>query len=321
MKKMSKTLTEYIRDFNVVKNALDMRDLIRWNGRTLRTHENLAEHTHLVCACAMQIVDDLEILKPILLDDIDYRQLMRYCLLHDAEELFRGDILSVTKDAIPGLRASIDKEEDEFLQVILGQTNHLTKSIVRLSDLMACYKFLERELEFPSNDFAIGVYKETKQVFDDAWKEFCTVYDVPQKSEPDYPLYAFAKGYADDAGTDIVLLEDVFFMPHMTTTIGLKVRSTPDKNEMGLLFSRTSAATRGIIVASCPIDPNYSGEITAIVHNISNDIIHYCKGESFCQIVKIPFNQIDCEANDVFIKKQGERTDGKMGSTDIKSKD
>lgn len=315
MKVMSKTIDEYIRTFDVVNNALDMRDLIRWNGRTLRDHENLSEHTHLVCACAMSICDNLEKVKPILCDDINYRQLMRFCLLHDAEELFRGDILSVTKDAIPGLRKHIDDEEDDFLCEILGDTDSLTRSIVKLADLMACYKFLERELQYPSNDFALNAYKETKEVFDRYYHAFCVRYEIPEEEQSQLPPYLFAKGYADDAGTDIILQQDVTLMPMTTTVVGLKVTATPEVNQMGLLFSRTSAAVKGIIVASCPIDPHYDGEVMAIVHNISNDIINYKIGESFCQIVRIPF--ICQTANEYTkIKKEGKRSSGKLGSTD-----
>ena len=47
-------------NFNIVDNALDMRDLQRWNGRALRNKENLSEHTHLVVACASELYDKLK---------------------------------------------------------------------------------------------------------------------------------------------------------------------------------------------------------------------------------------------------------------------
>ena len=51
-----------------------------------------------------------------------------------------------------------------------------------------------------------------------------------------------------------------------------------------------------------------------IVHNVSNQIITYKKGESFCQVVSLP---ITCCVGDVEIKKSGKRSSGKLGSTGI----
>ena len=52
-----KTLRDFIENFDIVENAMEQRNLVRWNGRNLRTRENLAEHTHLVVACSMKLVD------------------------------------------------------------------------------------------------------------------------------------------------------------------------------------------------------------------------------------------------------------------------
>ena len=43
------------------------------------------------------------------------------------------------------------------------------------------------------------------------------------------------------------------------------------------------------------------------------DVIEYKKGEAFCQVVTVPFVQTN--VGDVVIKKEGKRTDGKLGST------
>ena len=63
---------------------------------------------------------------------------------------------------------------------------------------------------------------------------------------------------------------------------------------------------------SCGLDPFYTGNVSAIVTNISNDIITYKKGEAFCQYV-----QFEIIVNDnVVTKKSGRRTDSKFGGTD-----
>lgn len=307
------SVEEFCENFNIIDNAIHMRTLLRWNGRDVRNKENLAEHTHLVVACVIDLYDEIVKEKTELKDFINFEQMIRSSMLHDSLELFRGDILSKTKDAIPNLRDYVDAEEEVFTTNIIGPVSETTSELVHLADLKACYKFLEGEMRHPSNDFVSGVYKVTKDKFDKTYLEFKSKYGL--KIKPDVKVTTrLTKGYQNDAGIDIVLTEDVEFIPLSTNTINLKISITPSKGNFGILCSRTSAANKGLVVATCPIDPDYTGDITAIVHNVSNDIITYKKGESFCQIVLLPY---ETYAKDVRVKKTGKRTDGKLGSTDI----
>lgn len=303
---------EFIDTYDIADNALQMRCMTRWNGRDLREHENLSEHTHLVVACSIKLYDDLVKDNEVLSKQCNFEYMIRLAMLHDSLEILRGDILSVTKDKIEGLRASVDKEEVMFQNAILPGGDTVSRAIVYLADLMACYKFIEYELRFPSGDFATQVYKQTKQKFDVAYEKFCKEHNInlPEVSTNNN---LFVKGYKEDAGIDVCLQEDITFMPMSSQSFGLKINVTPKEGEMAILCSRTSAASKGLIVAMCPIDPNYTGEVVAIVHNVSNNIINYKKGEAFCQIVTIPFNQSNIE--NVTVKKEGKRTDGKLGST------
>lgn len=310
---MNSDVVKFCEEFDIVENAMQMRTLIRWNGRDLRERENLAEHTHLVTACAIKLYDIFVKERPSFKKKVDFEKLIRNCMLHDSLELLRGDILSVTKDKLEGLRDACDEEEDLFATKIIGNMNETTKAIVHMADLMACYKFIEHELRFPSNDFALEVYKTTKGKFDEYERkfreEFGFSHECPYKSLPENE---FTRGYEADAGADVILKQDVMFMPMSSTNFGLKVKITPKEGEMAILCSRTSAAAKGLIVAMCPIDPNYTGEVVAIVHNVSNSIIKYKRGEAFCQVVTIPFNKTNV---DVVVKKEGKRSDGKLGST------
>lgn len=310
---MQEDVKEFIDKFNIVDNALQMRSLVRWNGRDLRKSENVSEHTHLVCACAIELYDKFIAKNYQLREVIDFEYMIRLAMLHDSLELLRGDILSITKDKIDGLRDRIDEEEFEFQNKVIGWQEEVAKEIVRLADLMACYKFIEYELRFPSNDYARNAYIQTKEKFDYAYKDFCNRYNISLDIEENEVKNVFVKGYREDAGIDVCLKEDVTFMPMSTQSFGLKINVTPKEGEMAILCSRTSAADKGLVVAMCPIDPNYTGEVYAIVHNVSNNIITYKKGEAFCQVVIIPFNQKYFD--ELVIKKQGKRTDGKLGST------
>lgn len=120
------------------------------------------------------------------------------------------------------------------------------------------------------------------------------------------------KGYAEDAGLDIALKKKVTFEPKSVKCVDLDVVITPIKNTMSYLVSRTSAAAKGIYVASCPIDANYRGTINAIVYNFSDEQIVYEKNEAFCQLVTVPIVKPNCKYK---VKKKGKRSYGKFGST------
>lgn len=305
---------KFCQDFDIVDNALKQRQLIRWNGRDLRQRENLAEHSHLVVACAIEL---MEFLSKKTKYEYNALRVIKLAMLHDGLELLRGDILSITKDAIPGLRTEVDKEESVFLRRMIGNLGTPTELecwILRLSDLKACYKFIESELRFPNNNFAKQVYKDTKEKYDDAFKSFCSLYNIimPHRGAV-FAKSRLLKGYEDDAGVDIILDEDITFMPMSTQSVGLRITFTPEENTMGLLCARTSAAIKGLTVAMCPIDPHYTGEVIAIVSNVSNEIVEYKKGESFCQIIQIPF----INAVEIPCRRPGKRSDGKLGSTGV----
>lgn len=124
-------------------------------------------------------------------------------------------------------------------------------------------------------------------------------------------LSNLSKGYIADAGMDVILHKDVMFRPLETTVIELELRLDLPDCYMGMLIARTSAAKQGLIVAMCPIDPNYCGKVNAIVHNVSQNTVQYKQGESFCQLVIVPFVTLD----EVPYRKIGKRSDGKFGST------
>ena len=294
-------LNVFCNNFDIVQNALQMRTLHRWNGRDLRDEENLAEHTHLVVVCVFDLIDKLSKLGIDMHTFINIEHVVKQALVHDSLEILRGDILSKTKDALKGLREMTDNEEKQFMQTVVKvKLNWHEEQLLLLADLMACYKFIEWELRYPSNEFAKIAYEQTKEKFDEYYERFLSNLGISAIVE-EQPKERFVKGYIDDAGVDIILDRDVTFMPMSTTTIDLNVNITPEISSAAFLCARTSAAQRGIQVAACPIDPFYKGNVSAIVTNISNDIITYKKGEAFCQYV-----QFEIIVNDnVLTKKAG----------------
>ena len=309
---MRESCKDFIVNFDIVDNALNMRTLHRWNGRDLHNRENLSEHTHLVMSCLIKIIETFMHKNTKISDDIRYPILFKAAMIHDSLELYRGDILSITKDDVPGLRDLIDEEEYNFMEYHVGKLTYVEKLLIRIADMMACYKFIEYELRNPVGKYAKIVYDECKHKYETVLNELKALYDVTFADDIEVKD-RFVKGYKNDAGTDVILDRDVTILPLSTDTINLHVKVTPKPKHMAILCARTSAANKGLIVATCPIDPDYTGDVTAIVHNVSNDIITYKKGEAFCQVVMMPIvTSIDAK-----VKKKGKRTSGKLGSTGI----
>lgn len=127
---------------------------------------------------------------------------------------------------------------------------------------------------------------------------------------------AFERGYEKDAGTDIVLEKKKVHLPAFKTTIiELEDSFNPPEGTLSYLVQRTSAAKKGILVSSSPIDPGYTGPIYAICMNTTPYDVEFKPGESFCQLVVFPFKN----APKCMIKKPGQiRGNGAFGSSDKK---
>lgn len=301
----------FVKDFDIVQNALEMRYLNRWNGRRVGK-ETLSEHTHLVVACAMYLMDDVFGNKtPI--EDVNAYKVVKACMLHDSLEILRGDILSITKSAHPFIGQIISGEELNFEKSQGIVLNEVEEAIANASDTMSVSVFLRNEMEEGNTSELIRhIYMDVMDRLDKRLDDLARLYNC--KFEKSHELDpTFVKGYAQDAGTDVTLTEDVTFLPMSTQTVNLHVKVTPREGELAYLCARTSAAAKGLCVAMCPIDPNYSGDVLAIVHNISNNIIEYQSGDAFCQVVSMPFTQL---VKPDKIKKVGTRTTSNRGGTD-----
>lgn len=313
---MTDNYKEFVKSYDCIENALDQRNVRRWNGRDFRKPENLSEHTHLVVVCAIEIYDELCTIAPKLMRSTSFDKVVRCALIHDSLEVLRGDILSITKDDIDGLREQIDREETIFYETVLGyKIDAVTNDVVKMADLMACYKYVEQELKWPTNNYVHTAYKQSKERFEQFRKHFYKKNGIAYNENNSHINNRFVKGYFDDAGVDIVLDKDVVLLPLSTQAVDLNVNVKPDEGTMSYLCARTSAANKGLIVAQCPIDPNFAGTVTAIVHNISNDVVIYKKGDSFCQVVTVDFGSSNLNTPPV-VKRAGKRSYGKLGSTD-----
>lgn len=121
----------------------------------------------------------------------------------------------------------------------------------------------------------------------------------------------FSKGYKDDAGIDVIIDNDITFPPGKMTVFDVGVKITPKRNTMAVIAPRSSFARKGLIICNCPIDPNYTGHIHAMVYNGSDAAVECKKGHAFCQVMMIKIRTI----RNVEIRKAGKRKTGCFGFT------
>lgn len=173
---MQNDLQDFVENFSIVENAINMRTLQRWNGRDLLHKENLSEHTHLVVAITITLYDRFKYL------GVDFERLIRLAMLHDSLELLRGDILSVTKDSIVGLRDKIDYEEQEFLVRFIPHATQMEKALVDVADKIACYEFIKLEHSRPHNKFTDEAFEHSKGKAEKVYEDFFNTYVRKKKN-------------------------------------------------------------------------------------------------------------------------------------------
>lgn len=91
-----------------------------------------------------------------------------------------------------------------------------------------------------------------------------------------------------DTGADVFMPCSGFIKPHKTMVIPLGFGIEIPNGYSGRLQVRTSVATKGIIVQGCAIDAGYTGELHAIIHNVSDETFSWTTGDRICYIEVYP---------------------------------
>lgn len=96
------------------------------------------------------------------------------------------------------------------------------------------------------------------------------------------------RAYANDVGADVHSRETVTVWPGQTVKVPLGIGIELPVGYGGFIFPRSGLSARGIGCELPPIDPGYTGEIHAIVHNISTEPYQIQQAERIGQLVIIP---------------------------------
>ena len=141
------------------------------------------------------------------------------------------------------------------------------------------------------------------------------------KFDPEHEEYLQTKykstlQYSSDVGFDLFLPTDQIIQPFETKFINLGIRTEYqglDGNHYGYpLYPRSSISKTKIRLANSVgiIDPNYRGNLIAVVDNISNEIEVLYQGERYFQLV---FVRMDKLSNVEIVKELSETDRGNNG--------
>jgi deoxyuridine 5'-triphosphate nucleotidohydrolase len=125
------------------------------------------------------------------------------------------------------------------------------------------------------------------------------------------------RGYSSDAAVDVFTGREVTICAGETASIPTGLGVKIPYNFVGLLMPRTSVASQGLMIHSCPIDPGYTGELYVIATNTTKEEITIPANKAICQLMVQPFQHCNFVAADDWAECMGPRRGAKgFGSSD-----
>lgn len=91
-----------------------------------------------------------------------------------------------------------------------------------------------------------------------------------------------------DTGADIYMISAGHVAPHQTIVIPLGFGIEVPNGHSARLQARTSVAKEGVFIQGCAIDAGYTGEISMILHNISDNDFSWNEGDRLGYIEVYP---------------------------------
>lgn len=121
------------------------------------------------------------------------------------------------------------------------------------------------------------------------------------------------RAYHDDAGIDLYAYGEHVVLPHETAMIPIGVSFEIEKGCVGLIWDKSSIGSKSLKTLGGVIDAGYRGEVSVMVHNLSDTTYTFEHGHKLAQLLiqKVEFPDI-VEVDELSDSLRGE---GGFGST------
>lgn len=96
------------------------------------------------------------------------------------------------------------------------------------------------------------------------------------------------KSHLPDSGLDVFMPDAFDIQPLETVTMPLGFGVSIPEGYVGIFIPRSSIAAKGLICQTSAIDPDYSGELHAIITNCSNTPQHVEVGQRLISLICLP---------------------------------
>ncbi len=118
------------------------------------------------------------------------------------------------------------------------------------------------------------------------------------------------RAHDNDVGADVYALRDTIVEVGCSQAVPLGFGLDLPAGFGAFIFPRSSQAKEGVDCRLSPLDPGYTGQMHALIHNGGHNAYHIYKGDRIGQLVVLPVALPD------FVTELGaERGTGAFGST------
>lgn len=97
-------------------------------------------------------------------------------------------------------------------------------------------------------------------------------YGVPSEMQP-------KRAHANDVGADVYALKDRIIEVGCSAVIGLGFGLDLPAGFGAFIFPRSSQTAKGVDCKLPPLDPGYTGEMHAVIHNGGHEAYHIYRGD------------------------------------------
>ena len=132
---------------------------------------------------------------------------------------------------------------------------------------------------------------------------------------PDKSLPMPKRTYAEDAGSDLHILEDITIFAGQTVEIPVNTRILLPPGFFACVTGRSGLAKKGLLVHLGTIDAGYTGVIKVIATNLTKNPMNFKRGDRIAQLVIHNVYVFEFEEVDEF--PETSRGENGIGSTGI----